>query len=195
MFGIDYGARYAGTTVIATLSGNGSKVVFEASAKKQDSDRFILDYFSGNPPATIFFDAPLSLPIVYSTPDHPDADYFYRDCDKALGAMSPMFLGGLTARAMSLAVQLRQMGHAVVETYPGALARNMGLKQLGYKAKASEIPVCLETLVSQIELDVDVASVKTWHHFDALLALCSAHRHISNTAESFGSASEGLIVV
>lgn len=195
MFGIDYGARYAGTTVIAALSGNGSKVVFEASAKKQDSDRFILDYFSGNPPATIFFDAPLSLPIVYSTPDHPDADYFYRDCDKALGAMSPMFLGGLTARAMSLAVQLRQMGHVVVETYPGALARKMELKQLGYKTKVSEIPVCLETLVSQIEFDVDVASVKTWHHFDALLALCSGIRNEQKKAEVLGVSEEGLIVV
>jgi predicted nuclease with RNAse H fold len=195
MFGIDYGARYAGTTVIAAQSGDGGEVAFDASAKKQDADRFILDYFSGNPPATIFFDAPLSLPIVYSTPDHPEADYFYRACDKALGAMSPMFLGGLTARAMSLAVQLRQMGHIVVETYPGALARKMELKQLGYKTKASEISVCVKSLISQIELDVDVASVKSWHHFDALLALCSALRHVSNTAESFGSAMEGLIVV
>lgn len=195
MFGLDYGARYAGTTVIASLTGDGGKVRFSASEKKQDADRFILDCFSGKSPAAIYFDAPLSLPLVYSTPDQPEADYFYRACDKALGAMSPMFLGGLTARAMSLAVQLRQMGHVVIETYPGALARKMELKQLGYKTKVSEISVCLHAMVSQIELDVDVASVRSWHHFDALLALCSALRHVSNTAESFGSASEGLIVV
>lgn len=195
MFGIDYGARYAGTTVIAALSGDGSRVVFEASEKKQDADRLILDYFSGKSTAAIFFDAPLSLPKVYSRPDHPDADYFYRACDKALGAMSPMFLGGLTARAMSLAVQFRQMGHVVVETYPGALARKMELKQLGYKTKVSEIPVCVETLISLFELDIDAATVHTWHHFDALLALCSSIRHEQKKAEVLGSPDEGLIVV
>lgn len=87
--GIDYGSKLAGTTAICYQEGDALTII--QSEKKQDADRFINDTVESLKPEQIFIDAPLSLPAAYFGNGD---DYFYRDCDRQLKAMSPMFLGG-----------------------------------------------------------------------------------------------------
>jgi uncharacterized protein len=197
IYGIDYGAKMAGTTVVAFVEGGVLR--FAASAKKQDADRFLLDFFAGHAPGKIFIDAPLSLPEVYSLgsahlPEGEVPDYHYRACDRALGAMSPMFLGGLTARAMKLAFILRKRGWEVHETYPGALARLLGLDGQGYKSDAEAIALCFKALQQHEPGLGHIEGIGTWHHFDALLAWCSAMRWQEGRARLDGTAATGCIV-
>lgn len=192
IYGIDYGAKMAGTTVVAYAKQG--EVRFSASAKKRDADRFLLDFFANRPPGKIFIDAPLSLPEVYRSgvgqlpPTQESArkgeipDFHYRACDRALGAMSPMFLGGLTARAMKLAFILRGQGHQVRETYPGALARHLALPASGYKGDIASVAPCLVLLSEAVGIDIAHTEIPDWHHFDALLALCSGYRHARGEA-------------
>ena len=106
--GIDYGSKMAGTTVIAYLKSG--KLHFAQSQKKKDADLFVENWVAQHQPRAIFLDAPLSLPGVYTEPEAYD-DYFYRAGDRLLRAMSPMFLGGLTARAMRLSRRLKATGN------------------------------------------------------------------------------------
>lgn len=196
LYGIDYGAKLAGTTVVAYSEG--SEVRFCASAKKQDADRFLLDFFAHRPPGKIFIDAPLSLPEVYCTgtenlQEGKIPDFHYRACDRELGAMSPMFLGGLTARAMRLAFHLRKQGWEVHETYPGALARMCGLQELGYKKSREGIAQCLERLRERNEFLPEMQEIPgTWHQLDALLAFLSACRADRGEANACGE--EGALI-
>ncbi len=195
MYGVDYGSKLAGTTVVAYLSEKQNKVGFTASEKNKDADLFLLNFFSLRSPGVIFLDAPLSLPTVYCIPNtSPSQDYFYRQCDRELGAMSPMFLGGLTARAMKLSDRLRQDGFAVIETYPARLANLLDLKRYGYKSVPSSIAECLGIIHSEFALNIPVEAAKSWHHFDALLALCSSIRMQNATAIKSGNESEGFII-
>ena len=95
--GIDYGSKLAGTTSICWLEQD--KLSIKQSSKKENADEMIEDILNHLKPEFVFIDCPLTLPSAY----HGEGDdFFYRHCDKELRAMSPMFLGGLTARGMRL---------------------------------------------------------------------------------------------
>lgn len=193
IIGIDFGAKLAGTTVIARMYDH-NKVDFFASEKKQDADDFILQFLKENEDVWLaYIDAPLSLPSIYSSKK--GEDFFYRDADKKTGAMSPMFLGGLTARAMRLSVEISKLGIKLVETYPSKLAEVLKLKDLNYKKDLSEIPTLCDELKRISGFEFDVNLVTTWHHFDALLCLYSAKRFEMQAAMVFGNVNEGTITV
>jgi uncharacterized protein len=190
--GIDFGAKTAGTTVIAWLEAE--SICFAASKKNADADECVLatlrsiaasnqahrarlvslassadsassaSYVSSAPAheLCVCIDAPLSLPGVFTGLAGCD-DYFYRASDRALRAMSPMFLGGLTARAMRLAnhsasrlarraaqrehEQNDEHGHIhFYETYPAEAARRLALKEVGYKQHLRDIPPVLQQI-------------------------------------------------
>ena len=194
IIGIDYGAKMAGTTVIARMYEH-NKVDFHTSAKNQDADQFVASFISKNEDIWLaYIDAPLSLPKVYSQ-DVPDGNYFYREADKATGAMSPMFLGGLTARAMRLSVELTKLGVKVVETYPSKLADVLKLKEKNYKKDRHQIAGLCEELKEVSGFMFDNEQVETWHHFDSLLCLYSAKRYEIQAAMVFGNTEEGTITV
>ncbi|MEM9887513.1 MAG: DUF429 domain-containing protein [Bacteroidota bacterium] len=190
--GIDYGSKLAGTTVIAHLVSD--QVQFLQSAKKQDADAFLLREIKNLGLNCIFLDAPLSLPGVYRNID-PYNDYFYRAVDKVLKAMSPMFLGGLTARAMRLKQQLEALEVQVVETYPAHTARQFKLSDFHYKKQLAHLDACSSYLMEQLVLPYDITPIKNWHQMDALLAFYSAWRYRNGQHESFGSEEEGRVVV
>ena len=191
--GIDYGSKMAGTTVIAHLKGK--NIHLYGSVKKKDADAFILKWANENNPTYIFLDAPLSLPGVYTQMEGYD-DYFYRRSDKALGAMSPMFLGGLTARAMKLKKQLTAQQIKILEVYPSQMATELSIKKLGYKKETSNITSLLKTLSPYLDsFHWNAQEINSWHHFDALLALISGIRFMQNLHYSVGSQEEGVIVV
>ena len=189
--GIDYGNKMAGTTVIAALLEDG--VRFFQSEQKKDADRFILDWVGLYRPTSIFLDAPLSLPKVYRDPSAGE-NYFYREADRLLNAMSPMFLGGLTARAMQLRARLEAFPVQVFEVYPRRLAQEMSLTEIGYKKAPGYLDPCLQQLLAQAPLLVATPPA-TWHHFDALLALTTGWRYQNNLHRSFGDPAEGVIIV
>lgn len=192
-FAIDYGSKLAGTTVV--VSGDptaATPLTFSASAKKQDADAMITDLLAPHDEARVYLDAPLSLPGVYRQLPGFD-DHHLRRGDRALAAMSPMFLGGLTARAMRLASLNPQCTWH--ETYPAAQAKRLELPKDQYKKNADALPTLTAQLAKRINCPFDLAAVTTWHHFDALLAWLAAERHARGDAKPHGDAAEGVILV
>lgn len=191
-WGVDYGSKLAGTTAIAEYK-NGKITLFQ-STKGRDADAFLLERFNISTPSHIFIDAPLSLPKVY-TKQKPNVkdDFFYRGADRELQCMSPLFLGGLTARAIRLKTQLEVKNGKVFETYPSALSKIINLDLTLYKKDPSYLGKATDILskISGLELP----SPLNYHAFDALLALYSGWRFLKNTAEIYGNSDEGLIVV
>lgn len=191
--GIDYGSKLAGTTVLA-YSLNGQEVHFLASGKGEDADAFLYRHLLDLRPQLVLIDAPLSLPGVYAKlPGY--EDYFFRKADRELKAMSPMFLGGLTARAMQLKDRLSGEDIHCLEGYPAALAYQLGLVGKGYKKEKEHIYLFLRQLADKNHLKIEAESVVSWHAFDALLALLIAFRIENQAVMVWGGSEEGLIYV
>jgi len=178
----------AGTTAICVLDG--SKLAFRTSIKNKDADLFISDFVNQyKAPLSIFIDAPLSLPAVYTGKGD---DYFYRHADRELKAMSPMFLGGLTARAMKLKGELEKSGHQVFEAYPAAVAKRLNLKSLNYKKKEGELLVVANAISTHLHLEFKNKPT-SWHQVDALLAFWIGTQYKSGSVKIAGDPEEGLI--
>jgi predicted nuclease with RNAse H fold len=194
LFGIDYGSKLSGNTVIAILKVN--KIYFLEVDRNTDADEFIYNAAMHFKPDVIFIDAPLSLPGIYC--GKPGADYHFRKADNDLCAMSPMFLGGLTARAMQLKGRIEDScATKVYETFPRAQAKNYKLDERGYKKRKSNLIACRNTLQDNLskKLFIDCRDIKTWHHIDALLALFGAMRFVMGQALPYGNDEEGLIYI
>ncbi len=194
--GIDYGSKLAGTTVICACEPETSQVQLWQSAPKQDADVFLQDWLLTYRPSFVFIDAPLSLPKLYKQAEAPaEGDFFYRQGDRQLGAMSPLFLGGLTARAMRLQAMVRAQGIVFYETYPAQQAARLGLAALAYKKDPAAIPAVLEAILQNSPFEADNKDFGNWHRVDALLALLGAYRYAKGQAKAYGEATEGQIWV
>lgn len=205
IWGIDYGSKLAGTTSVASIEmdfengelRNHNKkclVTLSSTVKKQDADAFILELARTDKPKLVFLDAPLSLPKAYFGDG---TDYFYRPVDRLVGAMSPMFLGGLTARAMQLCHHLKKhdSGLFIQETYPKIRAQHLLLIEKGYKKEIKNMAACVSVLLSENpEWNLERAPV-TWHEFDALLALSSGVRFVNKVSIAYGEIDEAQIIV
>jgi predicted nuclease with RNAse H fold len=194
--GIDYGNKLAGTTVVAWLDTDAQSVQLLSSQKGKDADEFILQTLTEIQPDYAFIDAPLSLPGVYSNKAD-CTDYFFRKADKQLQAMSPMFLGGLTARAVKLKKELEAQQIQVYETYPAAHAARLGLVDIGYKKQILHLPAVLLIISQHLTpfFTDDSRVITNWHQIDALLALMGGIRFINKAHTLFGNEEEGLIIV
>jgi len=186
--GIDFGAKMAGTTAYCMGIAGGSLRI--ASSKKgQDADLFLAEALQGKSPAILCIDAPLSLPLAYRQPQE-NQDFFYRKSDREAKAMSPLFLGGLTARACRLAHRWTQQGFSVYEGYPGGLVKTLhGVP--AYKTAKKDLPgfgAFLERTLEQ-----SIPELESWHQADAVLAWWIAFRIGKNEANSMGDLKEGLI--
>ena len=189
-FGIDYGSKMAGTTVIAYQESAGD-IRLVQSAKNQDADQMILNQVELLKPDLVGIDAPLSLPGVYTGLEGCE-DYFYRQSDKQAGAMSPMFLGGLTARAMRLKKQLNERGVEVIEVYPVKSATQLDLQRFGYRKKEVKTEELLNSLKT-VGLQVDLSQSYRSHDIDALLAYRTTVQFTQGEALQFGAEREGII--
>lgn len=192
-FGIDYGSKLAGTTVIC-FEKNGQLHLLQ-SEKKKDADAFIKQQIAALKPDHIFIDAPLSLPAAYfHSEKSAEPNFFFRQCDKELRAMSPMFLGGLTARAIKLKHNYLNTNILFFETYPSFLVKTLFPDVLIYKKKKEEI-VDFSKLLTPI-LPIKLAENPTnWHQVDSILAWLSGHRFFIKKALEIGDAKEGIITV
>jgi predicted nuclease with RNAse H fold len=189
IIGIDLGSQLSGNTVVAYVENN--VVFFQRSKKNKSSDDFLISLIQHLQPQHIFIDAPLSLPGVYSGKPGFN-DYFYRKCDRRVRAMSPMFLGGLTARAIKLKDMFPETEFH--ESYPGGLARHLKIDELGYKMRTANITSVKEVLEANSGLKTKDKSNLSWHHIDAFLTLLIAQRYFSDTHQSFGDPNEGQII-
>lgn len=187
--GIDYGSKLAGTTVLAMFDTGTKRILLEQTSKKQNADDFILTAIRNYPAAIVGIDAPLSIPGVYRGLEL-YTDFHYREADRQAKAMSPMFLGGLTARAMKLASRIDA---TTIEVYPKLGAERYQLHDLGYKGDKEAIKHCLLALAQRTELPVQGLSIENWHQFDALLALEITWRYHNNLADHYGDAKEGIL--
>ncbi|OJJ17931.1 hypothetical protein BKI52_29160 [marine bacterium AO1-C] len=187
--GVDYGSKMAGTTVICYYDTITQQLSLEGSEKKKDADAFLKKSIDVHKPSYVFIDAPLSLPLVYQ--DRAGyTDFFFRKVDREVQGMSPLFLGGLTARAMKLAYDLKPL--SFYETYPAAQSQRMNLKSLGYKTKVAQIaPVLAE--INQQYPAFTIPTIKNWHEVDALLALIGAYRFWKEEHKVLGDVEEGLV--
>jgi hypothetical protein len=132
----------------------------------------------------------LSLPGAYFGIGN---DFNFRQSDIALNAMSPMFLGGLTARAIKLTSILREMQVPCTEVYPGGFIRkNPGLKTLYDK----KIPATISALLDQLNGLLPHTLVEypqNYHQLDSLICWFIGYKHLAGNAVSVGNPKEGLI--
>ncbi len=192
--GIDYGSKTAGTTVLAVYTDKVTPLRFVHSLAGTNADELILSVLSELEPSQVFIDAPLSLPHVYKDVPGYD-DFFYRVADREVKAMSPMFLGGLTARAMSIRKDIELAGHTITEVYPSGLARELGLLDLGYKKSNRNLLKVGNVVANHFKIKVDATKLDDWHHVDALLCAIIGLRILSSEARCYGSKEEGQIWV
>jgi len=188
--GIDYGAKLAGTTAIC-FEQSGQLQILQ-SGKKKDADKFVQGMIAQLQPNAIFIDAPLSLPLAYFGEGD---NYFYRACDKALQGMSPMFLGGLTARAIKLSKPYEKVGIPFFETYPAQIVKHyLADITTGYKKQQVFLADFCEILSQQ--LPYDFAEIPAnWHQVDSVLAWWAGWRYKNESVKVYGSEKEGLIYV
>lgn len=186
-FGIDYGSKVAGTTSICRMNNDG-KLDFATSVKGRDADLWIKKMIEAHTPEKVYIDAPLSLPGAYYGKD---SNYFYRQADRDLRAMSPMFLGGLTARAIKLRSELSL---PFLEVYPAGLVDHLHLSS-HYDKKSNNITVFLDVLGKRVELPALTETPANWHEVDALLCWITGQRHSNHEAIAYGRPDEGQIWV
>ena len=184
--GIDLGARHAGTTVICHRERG--LFHFQRCGKGEDVDSWLEDRIHHMRPSSIYIDAPLSLPGVYRGMG---IDHFFRSADRLAGGMSPMFLGGLTARAIRLAEHWRAKGITVHEVYPAALVRNEWDHLRIAPGKA--IPRHKLRLMAGM-CSLPPPEPRDRHEADAWLCWLIGHRHRSGRALAFGDPQEGIIL-
>lgn len=183
-FGIDFGAKLAGTTAVCFAKDG--KLHLLQSAKKRDADAWLRRLFEEQKPSAVFMDAPLSLPSVYKGLG---SDFHYRACDRAVEAMSPMFLGGLTARAMQLRAAFPDLPFH--EAYPAQVVRTCWPDGLFYKKDLSSF---LAQMKEKLPLPF-AEPPENWHQVDAMLAWLTGWRYGRGEAVCFGDAAEGVIWV
>lgn len=186
-FGIDYGSKLAGTTAICF--NKDEELVILNSKKKKDSDQFIADAIEELGPTKIYLDAPLSLPAAFFGKG---ANFHFRTCDVLTSAMSPMFLGGLTARAMKL-----KHAHSTVdfyECYPGYYIRKV-LEASEHYNKKEKIPNTQILSLIQKQMSHKLPIIESYHQLDAIICWLSGLRHIKNQHLVLGDENEGVIIV
>lgn len=190
--GIDYGAKLAGTTTLTIAIG--SRLYTYQSSKNQDADQFLKELILENNLVTqVFIDAPLSLPGgYYGITDN----YSMRDVDIKLQAMSPMFLGGLTARAIAFKHQLTRIRDIhCFEVYPGGFIKKNKLAEFYHKKDRQKIESFLNIFQESLSPFQIRSEINNWHQVDSIIAWTIGYLFQNGKATSYGNETEGLIWV
>lgn len=186
-FGIDYGSKLAGTTAICYNMNE--RLFILNSEKKKDSDKFIAEAIGELSPSAIYLDAPLSIPAAFYDKGE---NFHYRKCDRLTSAMSPMFLGGLTARAMSLKNQHKQF--TFHECYPSYFIREVIHAKEFYNKKET-IPNAQIVGLIKDQMEYHIPTLESYHQLDAVICWLSGLRHNTGKHMELGDEQEGVIIV
>jgi uncharacterized protein len=187
--GIDYGSKLSGYTAIAIEEDE--SILILSSEKDKDADRWLEDVLRQYPVEQVYIDAPLSLPAAYFGKG---SDFMYRHCDRVTKAMSPMFLGGLTARAMRLAHAHKLRKVLFREVYPAQTVFRLSTQDL-YNKKSNPHSLLLQELEDILgkPFHFERGQVRM-HEVDALLALYAGKLHQKGIATVVGDPDEGQII-
>lgn len=186
--GVDFGAKMSGKTVVSFVDNN--QLYIECVGNKVDADRWLTEIIAKLKPEKVYIDAPLSLPAAYYGKD---GSFHFREADKQLEAMSPMFLGGLTARAMQLKKYFSQKGIMFFEVYPAAYVRNNAFIQAHYHKKEKIISKELLSIIQRLIKYPIMDLPKDYHMIDSLFAWIIGQNHIDGIAAQAGTIEEGFI--
>ncbi|MEM8628668.1 MAG: hypothetical protein AAGF04_01125 [Chlamydiota bacterium] len=183
--GVDFGAKTRAST--ALTSSRGDQISAVLCPLKGDVDAWLYAHIKKIRAAHVFLDAPLSLPRIYFDPADLHSSHHFRQVDRDLGAMSPLFLGGLTARAIALKASLEKIGVACYETYPAATLKKRFPGQ------------SVDEALSYIERDTkrsitDLQRLNS-HEKDSILAWYAGYCYFFREPLVFGRKEEGMIVV
>jgi predicted nuclease with RNAse H fold len=140
-------------------------------------------------PVAVYMDAPLSLPGAYFGKGD---DHFFRRADRLVGGMSPMFLGGLTARAIHLSERWRAMGISVFEVYPAALIKQEW-DYLKIPSGRAIPPHKLRLMAGTFTLPPPAP--KDRHEADSWLCWLTGYRHQHGRSKTIGDQEEGVILI
>ncbi|MDC1069063.1 hypothetical protein OAQ99_07880 [Candidatus Kapabacteria bacterium] len=173
--GIDFGSKLAGTTAVSFLLDG--KINIRQSQKKKDADLFLKNIIEELKPTKVFIDAPLSLPGVYFD-NSKFSNYFYRKCDIEAKAMSPMFFGGLTARAIKIKDKYPNI--EFYETYPKKASTNI----LGNEYKKMKVDE-IKTIFSNQKL-VFSNQLLNFHQIDSVLCWIVGNNFINGIKNTIG---------
>jgi len=189
--GVDYGSKTSGFTCAAIM--NGESISVYQAVKNKDADKWLKDLLEPMKPNVIGIDAPLSLPGALRGIKG-SMNYHYRKADIEAKAMSPMFLGGLTARAIEISDWFKKATESnVIEVYPKLIAQELQLDLKRYKKDNTYLPQAKHTLESVSSWKLGAVEVENWHQYDALMALRTAQRYLNEKANILGDKAEGLI--
>ncbi len=191
ILGIDLGNKASGNTALCFL--NQSKLQYIQPKKKDDELNVILEIIKKHKIHLVCIDAPLTLPAVYYQ-THEFNDYMYRECDKLCKAMSPMFVGAFTARAIQLKNMLEHKKLQVIEVYPKKLIEMLKLTTYYPKKKENNVP---HKLIQKLKDGVpfNFSKPESLHQLDALLCWYSGFRYLNNEHLEFGHKKEGIIII
>lgn len=182
--GIDFGGKLNGTTVICYLKNR--RLTYLQSTKKQDSSELIKEFVQRHKPDFVFIDVPLSLPGVYRGLKG-CTEYMYRAADRELNAMSPMFLGGFTARGIELKDYLISQSVSVYETYPADIKRTCGISK---ETPFEKVHAMFSKYIPMPPAEVPQNS----HQVDALACWLGGQAFFKNKHHLAGNAREGQIL-
>lgn len=189
--GVDYGSKTSGFTCVAFLKEK--KVQLHQAAKNKDADLWLKGLFENYQPYLVGIDAPLSLPGALRGLAG-FSNYHYRVADMEARAMSPMFLGGLTARAIELSTWIKnESTENTIEVYPKLVAQGLGLDMKRYKKDQAYLNEALSVLQAKVSWSMDELENSNWHQFDSLLALYATDKFQHDNASCVGVKEEGLI--
>ncbi|HCP41751.1 MAG TPA: hypothetical protein DIT65_08140 [Cryomorphaceae bacterium] len=189
--GVDYGSKTSGFTCAALM--NNGVISVHQSLKNKDADKWLKQLLEPLKPDVIGIDAPLSLPGPL-VGIKGAVNYHYRKADIQAKAMSPMFLGGLTARAIELSDWFNKTtSSAVIEVYPKLTAQELQLDFKRYKKDKSFLPEAKQALANASGWNIEAVDIDNWHQYDALMALRTVEQYLNEKARTLGDKTEGLI--
>jgi len=186
--GVDYGSNLAGTTSISYE--NGGNIFVLQSYKGQSADEWLKQVINKECIQHIFIDAPLSLPNGYFGIGQ---EFFFRKCDRELKAMSPMFLGGLTARAMQINFHFNSMQVQCTEVYPRGFIKSEEKFIPWYNKKdKNSISMLVDRLSEILPYSIET-NINSYHQLDSLICLYIGYKYSQGKATNFGDEAEGFI--
>jgi len=142
------------------------QLILLQSEKKKDADKFVQQAVEQWQPTSIFIDA-----------------------------MSPMFLGGLTARAIKLTKDFEKADISCYETYPAQIVKHyLADKTEGYKKQQTFLANFCHVLETELPFTF-LEAPTNWHQVDSILAWWAGWRFYNGKVATYGKEEEGLIYI
>lgn len=170
------------------------KIRLCAEPEEVFTDEAIIKRIEKFPPSALLWigiDAPLSFPR---------GEKKMRLCDRKLGkfgspALSPLLIASVTRRGARLAKLLREKSYRVIEVYPRATQRILGIKAEGKKSSLRWRTSCQKELSTWVEGISPLGdNVYSSHILDAILCAYTAYCRWKGNYQEIGDKRAKVVV-